>query len=32
MNTINFLILTACALSLFAVYYIDQKSFTNKRK
>jgi hypothetical protein len=32
MNTINFLIITGCALSLFAVFYIDQKSAETKTK
>ena len=32
MFTINIIIIIACAISLFAVFYIDQKSYLNKKK
>lgn len=30
MNVANFLIITGCALSFFAVFYINRQSFSNK--
>ncbi|CAN5419670.1 hypothetical protein BH11BAC1_BH11BAC1_02070 [soil metagenome] len=32
MYTVNFLIITACALSLFAVFYIDRKNLERKNR